>query len=123
MTGKVELTAAVVVGVAVVATVAVTVTLAVRLVRVRRALTRAGVPIGNKLAFWGALLYVVSPVDLLPDPIYLDDIGVLMLALRSLHAAAARAGLREGDLGPGLDADPGRGYGPVRGKPRGRRAR
>jgi hypothetical protein len=87
------------------------------------------VPIGNKLAFWGALLYVVSPVDLLPDPVYLDDIGVLMLALRSLNAAAARAGLREGDLGPGLDAGSGRrpsvrrGYEPVRGKPRGRRAR
>lgn len=35
------------------------------------------------------MIYTVSPVDLIPDPVYLDDIGLLMLALRSLHAAAA----------------------------------
>jgi hypothetical protein len=33
----------------------------------------------------------VSPLDLLPDPVYLDGIGVLLLALRSLHAAATRS--------------------------------
>lgn len=36
------------------------------------------------------MLYTVSPVDLIPDPVYLDDIGILLLALRSLHAAAGR---------------------------------
>lgn len=34
------------------------------------------------------MIYTVSPVDLIPDPVYLDDIGMLLLALRSLHAAA-----------------------------------
>lgn len=34
------------------------------------------------------MIYTVSPVDLIPDPVYLDDIGLLLLALRSLHAAA-----------------------------------
>ncbi|MGK5630424.1 DUF1232 domain-containing protein [Streptomyces sp. URMC 123] len=63
----------------------------VRLVRARRALRRAGLPDG-RAALWGAALYVLCPVDLLPDPVLLDDIGVLLLALRSVHAAAARAG-------------------------------
>lgn len=64
--------------------------LTVRLVRARRLLRDAGIPLTHKAAYWGALLYVISPVDLLPDPVYLDDIGVLLLALRTLHSAAAR---------------------------------
>ncbi|MGW7540252.1 YkvA family protein [Streptomyces sp. NPDC054770] len=59
----------------------------VRLVRTRRALRRAGLPTGSRWVFWGAVLYLVLPTDLLPDPIYLDDIGVLLLALRSMRAA------------------------------------
>ncbi|MFK8907366.1 YkvA family protein [Streptomyces sp. YS-3] len=66
------------------------VVLTVRLVRARRILRDAGIPLTHKAAYWGALLYVISPVDLLPDPVYLDDIGVLLLALRTLHGAVAR---------------------------------
>jgi uncharacterized membrane protein YkvA (DUF1232 family) len=69
---------------------AVAVTLLVRLVRTRRALRRAGLPTGSPWVFWGAVAYVVLPADLLPDPAYLDDIGVLLLALRSMRAAADR---------------------------------
>ncbi|MFD3585552.1 DUF1232 domain-containing protein [Streptomyces sp. NPDC058683] len=63
------------------------VTVLVRLVRTRRTLRRAGLPTGPRWVFWGAVLYLVLPTDLLPDPIYLDDIGVLLLALRSMRAA------------------------------------
>ncbi|MFG3309844.1 YkvA family protein [Streptomyces wuyuanensis] len=63
-----------------------------RVVRARRALLDAGVPVRDKALFWAAVLYTVSPVDLLPDPVYLDDIGFLMLALRALHTAAQGAG-------------------------------
>ncbi|MEU5092455.1 YkvA family protein [Streptomyces sp. NPDC021356] len=66
----------------------------VRLVRARRALRRAGLPTGPRWVFWGAVLYLVLPVDLVPDPVYLDDIGVLLLALRTLHGAAGGADLR-----------------------------
>ncbi|WP_327319994.1 YkvA family protein [Streptomyces sp. NBC_01235] len=59
----------------------------VRLVRARRGLRRAGLPTGPRWVFWGAVLYFVLPTDLLPDPVYLDDIGVLLLALRSLRRA------------------------------------
>lgn len=59
----------------------------VRLVRTRRDLRRAGLPTGPRWVFWGALLYFVLPTDLLPDPVYLDDIGVLLLALRTVRGS------------------------------------
>jgi uncharacterized membrane protein YkvA (DUF1232 family) len=74
----------------VLATLGGAVALAVRLVRARRRLRRAGVPQQNKWMFWGAMIYLVLPVDLLPDPVYLDDIGFLLLALRSMHSAEAK---------------------------------
>ncbi|WP_328319415.1 YkvA family protein [Streptomyces sp. NBC_00388] len=80
----------VVIALAILATLVVTVVLAVRLFRARRFLRDAGIPLQNKLAFWGALIYTISPVDLLPDPVYLDDIGVLLFALHSLERAARR---------------------------------
>ncbi|QTE02748.1 DUF1232 domain-containing protein [Streptomyces cyanogenus] len=64
---------------------AVAVGLLVRLVRARRTLRRAGLPTGPRWVFWGAVAYLLLPTDLLPDPVYLDDIGVLLLALRSLR--------------------------------------
>ncbi|MFE8945234.1 DUF1232 domain-containing protein [Streptomyces sp. NPDC007856] len=66
---------------------AVALGLLVRLVRARRALRRAGLPTGPRWVFWGAVAYLLLPTDLLPDPVYLDDIAVLLLALRSLRAA------------------------------------
>lgn len=50
-----------------------------RLFVVRRALGQLGVD--GKVAFYGALAYMIFPVDLFPDPVYLDDIGVLAAAL------------------------------------------
>ncbi|MFE2042371.1 DUF1232 domain-containing protein [Streptomyces sp. NPDC059477] len=69
--------------------------LLVRLVRARRGLRRAGLPTGPRWVFWGAVLYFVLPADLLPDPVYLDDIGVLLLALRTVRGRAEVA--RPGD--------------------------
>ncbi|MFG2359520.1 DUF1232 domain-containing protein [Streptomyces sp. NPDC048521] len=68
---------------------AVAVGLLLRLVRARRTLRRAGLPTGPRWVFWGAVAYLLLPTDLLPDPVYLDDIGVLVLALRSLRAGRA----------------------------------
>ncbi|AYC36608.1 YkvA family protein [Streptomyces griseorubiginosus] len=93
-------TTALIVVVAVLAALAlaVAVGLLVRLVRTRRGLRRAGLPTGPRWVFWGALLYLVLPTDLVPDPVYLDDIGVLLLALRTMRGSAAdRAALRLGE--------------------------
>ncbi|POX38723.1 hypothetical protein C3486_21730 [Streptomyces sp. Ru73] len=87
----------IVAGVLLLLTLVAAVVLLVRTVAVRRRIKAAGLPV-NEFAFWGALLYVLSPVDLLPDPVYLDDIGVLLLALRALHASVP-AGLRKSPAG------------------------
>lgn len=55
---------------------------------------------GGKFAFWGAIIYTVSPVDLLPDPIYLDDVGVLGAALIYLTRLAAKTRERRRQGGP-----------------------
>ncbi|MFI8946351.1 DUF1232 domain-containing protein [Streptomyces sp. NPDC053750] len=76
----------------------------VRLVRTRRDLRRAGLPTGPRWVFWGAVLYLVLPADLIPDPVYLDDIGVLLLALRSARGgrgARRAADGRQGTHPPG----------------------
>ncbi|MCX4825573.1 YkvA family protein [Streptomyces sp. NBC_01142] len=84
-----ELTVALIVAaIAVLAMLAVTLVLVVKVARARAVLREAGVPLKNKAVFWGALVYAICPVDLIPDPVYLDDIGVLLLALRALHSAA-----------------------------------
>jgi uncharacterized membrane protein YkvA (DUF1232 family) len=77
----------------------------VRLVRTRRDLRRAGLPTGPRWVFWGAVLYLVLPVDLLPDPVYLDDIGVLLLALRTVRGSL---GERERSAAPPPDRQPAR---------------
>lgn len=53
-----------------------------KLFRTKRMLGELGT--GGKVAFYGALIYTFFPVDLLPDPIYLDDMGVLAAALAVL---------------------------------------
>ncbi|WP_329181923.1 MULTISPECIES: YkvA family protein [unclassified Streptomyces] len=80
----------------------VAIRLLVKLVRSWRLVKSSGIPMSTKTMFWASVAYLIWPVDLLPDPIYIDDVGFLLLALRSLHAAAARYGVsRTGkDLGP-----------------------
>jgi uncharacterized membrane protein YkvA (DUF1232 family) len=82
--------------------VVLAVVLLVKVVRARKLLRNAGIPLSNKLVYWGSILYLICPVDLLPDPVLLDDIGLLLLALRSLYKAADVAGLRSS---AGVDAD------------------
>ena len=62
-----------------VATLVGAVMLALRVWRTRKLLGELGM--GGKVAFSGALIYTIFPVDILPDPIYLDDMGVLAGAL------------------------------------------
>ncbi len=85
-------TVIVIVAVLAVAALAVAAVLLIRLVRARRDLRRAGLPTSGRWVFWGAVIYLVLPTDLVPDPVYLDDIGVLLLALRSLRAQSRELG-------------------------------
>jgi len=70
---------AVLVGIVAVATLVGAVVLWLKVWKTRKMLGDLGA--GGKVAFYGALIYTVFPVDLLPDPVYLDDMGVLTAAL------------------------------------------
>jgi uncharacterized membrane protein YkvA (DUF1232 family) len=64
--------------------------LLIKLVRTRRHLGELGT--AGKLAFYGSLIYTIFPIDLLPDPIYLDDMAVLGTALFYLTKLLRRRG-------------------------------
>lgn len=66
-------------GIVLVAGLVGAIVLAIKVFRTRQLLAELG--LGGKIAFYGALIYTISPIDLLPDPIYLDDMGVLAGAL------------------------------------------
>ncbi|MEV4537166.1 hypothetical protein AB0J82_25645 [Asanoa sp. NPDC049518] len=78
----------VVAGIVLVGALVGTIVLLVRVFRVRGQLGELG--FGGKVAFYGALVFTFFPVDLLPDPIYLDDMGVLGLALLYLNSLVRR---------------------------------
>lgn len=85
-----------------VATLIGAIVLGVRLWRTRKMLTDLGA--GGKVAFYGALLYTFLPIDVLPDPVYLDDMGILAGALfylthlvRKQRAARARRYTNSGE--------------------------
>ncbi len=52
-----------------------------QLLRTFRAVRSHFMPLGGKLAFWAAVVYTLSPIDILPDPMLIDDIGVMGVAL------------------------------------------
>lgn len=62
-------------------TCAIVLTLVVMLVRKHKQVHRPDVPASAKVAYYGSLVYTIFPIDLLPDPVLLDDIGVLVAAL------------------------------------------
>ena len=105
------------VGVIAVVTLVLAVRMAARLVSMRRLLDSLGVK--GKVAFWGALAYTVFPIDLLPDPIYLDDMAVLGAALVYLTRLARKRGTLAGALPPHDGGRvPGAGARPPRSQPR-----
>lgn len=65
----------------------------VRLLKLWSLVQNGRMPVQGKLAFWGALIYAIFPVDVLPDPIYLDDVGVLVAAIAYIGNLARKNGL------------------------------
>jgi len=93
---------AVVVGVIALLTLYGAVRLARKVLATRRRLGPLGT--GGKVAFYGSLLYTIFPIDVLPDPIYLDDMAVLGAALlyltRLLRARGGFPGVPRGRVEP-----------------------
>ena len=65
----------------------------VKLIRLWSIVNSPDMPVAGKVAFWGSAIYAVFPIDVLPDPIYLDDLGVLMGAIAYITGLARKNGL------------------------------
>jgi hypothetical protein len=99
---------AIVVAVVAVISLVFAIKLGLRLFTVRRMLGELGA--GGKVAFYGSLIYAFFPVDLLPDPIYLDDIGVLAAAVAYLtHLVRKHRSRAVKSLSPEASSPPQRG--------------
>ena len=92
--------------VAVVALLVVAVVLLFRFWRLRRYLSE--LPVSGRVAFWGAVAYTVFPIDVLPDPVAIDDIGVLLAASAYLHRLIRERRARRVPLRPERPAVTGR---------------
>ena len=78
--------------------------LLVKLLRLFSVVRSEAMPVAGKLSFWAALAYTVFPVDVLLDPVYLDDIGVLSAALAYVTHLASKYGInRDGTTTDGRD--------------------
>src|SRR4051812_39768105 len=91
-------------GVVFLVTLVIVLVLALRLLRLARVV--GDLPTAGKVAFYGSLLYAISPVDLLPDPILIDDIGVLAAALAYVGKLARTYAVTRPEVTPG-SAPPG----------------
>ncbi|MFC5941733.1 hypothetical protein ABUL04_20080 [Micromonospora harpali] len=73
----------------------VSIVLFVKLVRVGSLIRSDLMPVKGKVAFWTGVVYALSPLDLLPDPIYLDDIGLLVGVLVYVRHLANQYGIAD----------------------------
>ncbi|MBE1491915.1 YkvA family protein [Plantactinospora soyae] len=80
-------------GVAVIAMLGIAIFLLVKLLRMGRLVRADLMPVQGKVAFWAAIAYSIFPVDVLPDPIYLDDVGVLVGVITYIGHLAKKHGL------------------------------
>lgn len=76
---------------------AVAVFLVVNLIRKYRQVNRPDTPLPVKFSYYASIAYAIFPVDLLPDPLLIDDIGVLAAALFYVTRALRRNGARPVD--------------------------
>ena len=90
------------------ALLAVAVFLFVRLVRLWAAVRDPRMPTQGKVAFWVAAVYALFPLDVLPDPVYLDDAGVLAFAVAFVTNLARKHGIAVRPRASAPDDRPGR---------------
>lgn len=86
----------VVILVLVVISIVVVLVLAIVMIRRHRKVHQPGVPVSAKVSYYGSIAYAVLPIDLLPDPILVDDIGVLAAALVYVGHVLKRVGRKRG---------------------------
>jgi uncharacterized membrane protein YkvA (DUF1232 family) len=72
-----------------------------KLFRLRKVALSPEAPTTAKAAFWLAWIYALSPLDVLPDPILIDDIGVVLAAIATIERVTreSRSSLPLGKVG------------------------
>ncbi|MBF9128332.1 hypothetical protein I0C86_04895 [Plantactinospora sp. S1510] len=81
------------IGVALAAVLGVAVYFLVKLLKMGRLVRADMMPVQGKFAYWAAIVYAIFPVDVLPDPVYLDDIGVIVGAITYVGHLARKHGI------------------------------
>jgi len=76
--------------VVVAATLYVVVRVLRRLHRLRGFVHAPDSPGTAKAAYYAAWVYALSPVDLLPDPVLIDDIGIVLASIAAIERMARR---------------------------------
>jgi len=90
--------------------------LLVTLIRKYRQVNRPDTPLPVKFGYYASIAYAIFPVDLLPDPLLIDDIGVLLGALLYVSRALKRVRPRP-TTGPMTGHSPESGHAPTSGYP------
>jgi uncharacterized membrane protein YkvA (DUF1232 family) len=62
-------------------TLGIVVVVVIKLVSKYKQINQPGMPRSPKMVFWASILYTISPIDFVPDPVYLDDLGIDIAAL------------------------------------------
>lgn len=93
------------IGVLIVAMLGVLVFAGIKLLRTYELISDPRMDTAGRAAFWGAVLYTLSPIDLLPDPILLDDIALVLLATAFIRNRADELGIGRGRRRPDLPVD------------------
>jgi uncharacterized membrane protein YkvA (DUF1232 family) len=84
----------VVIAVVVAITGLVGVFLFVKLIKKHRQVNQPDTPFSAKFVYYASLVYAIFPIDLLPDPALVDDIGVLLGALLYVSRVVKKLGDR-----------------------------
>lgn len=74
----------------VIVTGVIAVWLVVKVIRQYKMVMRPDVPAAAKITFFASIAYTIFPIDLLPDPILIDDIAVLVGTLAYLGHVAKK---------------------------------
>lgn len=83
------------------ALLAVVAFLGYRLYKTYSIVSDTAAPSSLKYVFWLAVIYTISPIDLLPDPILIDDIGVLVASIAHIAKVGREMGLGTTQVGSG----------------------
>ncbi|WP_163506062.1 YkvA family protein [Fodinicola acaciae] len=78
------------IAVLVIVTGVIAIWLVVKVIRHYRMVMRPDVPVAAKITFFASIAYAIFPLDLLPDPVLIDDIAVLVGALAYLGHVAKK---------------------------------